>query len=167
MAQVLVLSGIPGSGKSHYAEKLKKDFLDSQGGNGKAVIISADDFFVNDDGIFVFDPLKISDANAWCMGEFIYHIARDYAEPPDLIIVANTSTTAMEISPYMLVGAAFTFETKVVRFVAKSEEEFQLCMGRQTHGVPESTMRAMQAAMEVPLPGWWAVETLPIGGLGE
>ena len=154
MAKVEILSGLPGSGKSHYAKKR----IEALPVGAKSAVVSADDYFIGSDGEYRYDPSKIGDAHAWCMGEFLYEQAKYQWREPDLIIVDNTNTSPIEIAPYMLVAASFALSTKVVRFMTESEEDFQLCLQRQTHGVPEKTMRKMQEALTTPLPLWWQWE---------
>ena len=148
--QVLVMSGIPGSGKTSLAEAYKA----SQEADGRVcVIVSADDFFkTGRNGEYIYDGSKISDAHAQCMRSFVEAVSEEDAA--DIVIVDNTNTTAVEIAPYMAVANAYGAEAKIVQVVA----DFADCMKRQTHNVPESTMLRMhQNTMMRKLPPYWKI----------
>lgn len=57
--QVLILRGLPGSGKSTYV-----------GGMDRAVVCSADDFFYNAKGQYQFDPSRLEEVHRRCFGKF-------------------------------------------------------------------------------------------------
>jgi predicted kinase len=139
--QVIVMRGLPGSGKSYHA----KTYYEG------AVVLSADHFFINAEGEYVYEPAKIGAAHAFCFREYIKVLQANTA---DTIIVDNTNCTAVEISPYMLAAAAFKRDAKVVTVHCPVE----LCASRNTHGVPLAVIEKMQVNLSVALPPWWLHE---------
>src|ERR1700722_5917252 len=120
MRSVIVLSGISGSGKSTYA------------GEGEGIaVVSADRFFMSD-GVYSFDPKKLSEAHAACMAEFI----KACAALTPTVVVDNTATTALEIAPYMLVASSFGYSPEVRTFRCANATEVSACAARNRHNVP-------------------------------
>ena len=56
------MRGLPGSGKSTLARQLLEN------NNGHGIILSTDDFFINSENKYEFDPSKIGNAHAVCHG---------------------------------------------------------------------------------------------------
>lgn len=131
--KVIILSGIPGAGKSTLARKF--DF-----------VVSADDYFIGKP----FDPSKLSEAHALCFKNFLSALSGLLP----VIVVDNTNLNVWEISPYMLAAAAYGVEAKVVRISCGFEEAFK----RQIHDVPRVTLARMhvQFLKRDVLP-WWKV----------
>jgi predicted kinase len=130
MNVMVVMQGASGSGKSTVAETIKA-MLEALGGFAK--ICSTDDFF-KVDGVYKFDPSKIS----------AYHAAnqakcRGYLEAGDSVIVDNTNTQAWEARPYVQMAQ----ELGVPVF-------FVPCHGRfnNTHGVPSDKVEQMRQRCE-------------------
>lgn len=113
--QILVLSGLPGAGKSTHVQQL---IADACARGQAAAAVSADDFFIQPDGAWVFDPAKIGDAHAACLQRFIAHCqARDL----DVCIVDNTNLSIAEIAPYMAIAQAYGHQAKVVTIKCNAE----------------------------------------------
>lgn len=149
--RILVLSGLPGSGKSTHAQKLA--------GQLKRVdIISADDYFNQPDGSWAFDPTKIGEAHASCMRRFVQRCLVPH-DDVDTVIVDNTSLSVAEIAPYMAVASAYGHSAEVVRIKCNPNIAFE----RQSHGVPFNTFMHMFANQrELVLPPWWVVSEVNV-----
>lgn len=152
--QVLVLSGLPGSGKSTYVNHLLAETRE----RGQMVaVVSADDFFIQPDGAWVFDPTKIGEAHADCLKRFVAYCQDPVAFNANLCIVDNTNLSIAEIAPYMAFAQAYGHEAKVVRIKCPGDVAF----ARQTHGVPlERFMHMFANQRELVLPPWWPTETI-------
>jgi len=158
--KVVILSGISGSGKSSYirsiSEKVWYPYFQS-GDVGGAVVCSADHYFMSPwQGEYEFDFKKLSNAHGCCFRYFIESV--QYRSP--LIIVDNTSTTVEEISPYVLGAQAYDYDVEVVTLVCPSamgdDEYVRRCAERNSHGVPESGVRAQYERLcNRQLPPWW------------
>jgi predicted kinase len=141
MQRVTILSGVPGSGKSTYA----RDFLKPD------VTVSADNFFIRD-GVYRFDPTKLTEAHRECYRRFLYAIRSSDSH----IVVDNTNLSAHEISPYWAVGDVYGFTVTIIRVRCDPEVAFK----RQTHGVPRATFDRMVANFNKRdvLPWWNVIE---------
>ena len=134
--KVIIMRGLPGSGKSTYLNEKEPT----------AVVCSADDFFVTDEGVYLFDPKKLPQAHQACMRKFLDATA---ARMP-LIAVDNTNISLWECSPYVSVAEALGYAVEVIRVDADPE----ICAARNTHNVPIEAVRRMAARFEKSLP-WW------------
>ena len=156
--KVIVLSGLPGSGKSTWAKKTVVEM----GADNLGAILSADDFFTQPDGSWVFDPTKIGDAHADCLRKFIAHcqhqrMLEEVGIPLRLCIVDNPNLSIAEIAPYMAIAQAYGHEATVVRISCSPQQAFE----RQIHGVSFGTFLHMFATQrDLVLPPWWPSETV-------
>jgi hypothetical protein len=157
--KVVIVRGISGSGKSHYASSL-----------AATGVVSADNFFVGEDGVYRFDPSKLPLAHAECMLQFI-ELMR---EPPThrlvqftelmreprthrLVVVDNTNTTVAEIAPYMAVAAAYGWHAEIHHVHC----DVRVAAARNRHGVPLAGCEAQARRIaESVLPPWWAVKVI-------
>ena len=110
------------------------------------MVCSADDFFVTDEGVYLFDPKKLPQAHQVCMRKFLDATA---ARKP-LIAVDNTAISLWECSPYVSVAEALGYAVEIVRVDA----DLEICAARNTHNVPIEAVRRMAARFEKSLP-WW------------
>lgn len=120
---LILLRGIPGSGKSTVAELL---------GGGNSTVVSADMFFEKD-GQYNFDMTKLGQAHAWCKGVVEDSMKQGVAK----IFVANTFTMDKEINPY--INLAKEHDYSVVSLVVENRHG---CMN--IHGVPEESLKRME-----------------------
>lgn len=152
MREVIVMQGVPGSGKSTIAHKIDKE-------RGRSFsIISADDFFYTD-SIYLLDPAYIGEAHALCLRRFIARARLGCGGLQDeLIIVDNTSTTVAELAPYMAIAAAYDYVPKILRV----DCPVSIAAARNIHGVPEKVVMDMQANIDkCVMPKWWRLEVIP------
>ncbi|MEM9646799.1 MAG: AAA family ATPase, partial [Planctomycetota bacterium] len=126
---VHILSGIPGCGKSTWAQR--------QDG---AVICSADSFFVARDTIdYDFDPTKIGEAHAECFGKFLD--ALNNRMPT--IIVDNTNIHPWEQMNYEAVARHGGGNIVRHRWIVETFADVDMCLRRQIHGVPREIVLRM------------------------
>jgi hypothetical protein len=78
----------------------------------------------------------------------MYRMVHDYAT----VVVDNTNIRVWEIAPYMLGAAAYKFDVEIIELQC----DFETAYNRNTHGVPEGTMREMNWYLqnEKLLPFW-------------
>ena len=146
MRKVLILQGISGSGKTHFAN----DFVARM--HARSTVVSADDFFyARGGGTYAFDPTKLGEAHRVCFSNFLAAIQEEVAE---VIVVDNTNSTAVEIAPYVLAGETFGYEVEILQVVCDPA----VAAARNRHNVPEATIRAMAERIATcQMPPWWRV----------
>lgn len=122
MRKLIIMQGIPGSGKSFLANSVKRECEPRE-----ISIVSADQYFYSN-GSYKFDFSRLDEVHNKCIRKFICNL--ESGRP--LIIVDNTNTTQSEIIPYISVGKAYEYEVQHVHVLASIEEAFK----RQSHNVP-------------------------------
>ena len=101
MKKVIIMMGASGCGKSTKA----RNFMRMHPRVNKA-IVSADNHFLGEDGVYRFDRQQLSQAHTECQQAFV--AALD--ESKELVIVDNTNTTAKERSFYISVAKDYGYE---------------------------------------------------------
>jgi predicted kinase len=137
---VTIVRGIPGSGKSFYAE----EFCKRKNLNVSFHVCSADDYFrVN--GAYVFDPMKLPQAHASCMAKFIYRLMVDKCSP---VFVDNTHIKKWEYNNYRELALHCGYEVEIVEFRAETITDVAICAARNTHRVPQEIVWRMAMEFE-------------------
>jgi predicted kinase len=145
---VIILQGIPGSGKSSYVSYLKGVASDI---SREVVVCSADHYFMRD-GEYKFNPAFLGEAHAACMRRFIETVQQGGNVT---VIVDNTNITEIEIAPYYAVARAFgSAKVEIVTFEVYPETG----AARNVHGVPFSECCRMDNILQSFIqPSWWEV----------
>lgn len=122
MRTLLILRGLPGSGKSTMA----KDLLQSGGYNCH---FEADMFFEKT-GTYIFDTKLLPMAHQWCQ-----HMTEFCLEMDNAVIVSNTFTTEKEIQPYFDICKRLNIVPDIF-----------VCTGnyKSVHNVPDTTIEKMK-----------------------
>ncbi len=131
-----IIRGLPGSGKNTLGENLA-DWNDSRLDHE---VFAADDYFVDDDGVYRFDPSKLPEAHAQCQENVKRALRSHWAA---VVVVANTFTQRWEMEPYL----AMSDEVTVIDLFDAGLTDEALA-ARNTHGVPVEAIRAMRARYE-------------------
>ena len=144
MKRVVIMRGLSGSGKSTFASEIACE-------SEHAVIVSADHFFeIGLNREYHFDVMKLGKAHQACFRNFMEAVD----DGVELIIVDNTNSSDMEISPYYLAGESFGYDVSILEIVCDAE----LAASRNSHGVPRGTIVKMAERMaKGSLPPWWKV----------
>lgn len=136
MKKLILLRGLPGSGKTTFAEFLTDFILFDV----TVCMFAADDYFTDEEGRYNFDASKLGAAHAQCERN-----AREAMAKPDeetVIIVHNTFTTEKEMKPYLEMAQEFGFE--VTSLVVENRHG-----KKSVHGVPNEVMEKMKARFKV------------------
>ena len=117
---LFIIRGLPGSGKSTLGETLAPGHC-----------YAADDYFVGDDGVYRFDPRKLSDAHAQC----VQNVGNAMRDGTDLVAVANTFSESWEADRYSWLAQKHGYTV----FVVECQSNFG-----SIHNVPERTIARMR-----------------------
>lgn len=120
--KLILIRGLPGSGKSTQAKQLKN-----------FTHVEADMFFELQ-GKYKFDPTKIKEAHAWCQNKTKLALA----EGKD-VVVSNTFTQHWEMEKYKQFAQEFKAELEIVTATGNWPN---------VHGVPETKIQEMKLRWE-------------------
>jgi len=124
---LIIVRGLPGSGKSTVAELLG-DY-----------ICTADDYHMKN-GKYEWKREKVAFAHLKCQQK----VNDGMKKGIERIIVANTSTTEKEMAPYYILAGMFKY--KVFSIIVENRHN-----GVNTHNVPETTLDAMKNRFDIKL----------------
>ncbi len=141
MKTLIMVRGISGCGKTTLADILY-DGLRYDVIAGWCGVVSADDYFVDKDGVYQFDPSKLPDAHAQCQGR-----AQSAMEIGADIIVHNTFTQRWEMEPYLLMADEYGYRVSVVSLYDGGCTDEELAE-RNSHGVPLEGISRMRERYE-------------------
>ncbi|KAF7771472.1 hypothetical protein PCIT_a4058 [Pseudoalteromonas citrea] len=143
MKQVFILRGLPGSGKSHYAESLSDEMV--AGDESQFFICSTDDYFYNEDGEYHFQKFKLPQYHNLNLARFINALA----EGIPLVIVDNTNIRKWEFVAYSTAATAMGYQVKEVIVGEVKDKSLQhLYAKRNTHGIALKTISKMAYMFE-------------------
>ena len=124
-----LLRGLPGSGKTTIAQSLKPDAM-----------FAADDYFLDEQGNYNFDPTKLPVAHDVCKTN-----CRDAMEDGlETIVIHNTFTQEWEMNPYYRMAGDYGY--RVHSLIVENRHG-----GKNVHDVPESAMDKMERRFSVKL----------------
>lgn len=160
MRKIILMSGIPGSGKSFEAQlrinlHIRDTFPQDQtiisdpvsrpviSGNGwttgaSIILLSTDHYFMQK-GDYKFDVSKLGDAHGLCLKSYIRGVQDTLNQ---LLIVDNTMTSIEELAPYIAIAQAHKVPVEVITVVVPAYS-IQLAAERNSHGVPTNTISRM------------------------
>lgn len=123
---LVIVRGIPGSGKSTFAEYCVKKLAEA---NITAAHCESDDYWMRN-GVYKFDARFLHKAHEWCFKKVFESFKNN-----KIVFVTNTFTQMKELNPYLKEAARRGLKVTVVRMA----NEFQ-----NQHEVPELTLEAMR-----------------------
>ena len=143
MKTLFLIRGLPGAGKTTLAEQLLwlfSCYQEDEGRFGQICSVSADDFMVDSEGNYLWQPELLGECHREC-----YATAESaMAEGVEDVIVHNTFTTEKEMQPYM--DAAQEYNYRVVRLIVENTHG-----NTSVHNVPDKTLEAMRNRFSVKL----------------
>jgi predicted kinase len=140
MKQLILIRGLPGSGKSTMGELIARSYRLSQ----PAFHIEADMFFMNADGKYEFVAANLYKAHKWCQETCDTLLQSDYDA---VVVVTNTFTQIWEMKPYFLFAEIHGAAMQIIE-----------CKGRfgSIHNVPaEAVERMINRWEDIPMIGFW------------
>jgi predicted kinase len=135
MRLVIVLAGIPGSGKSTLCKRLVNDYV-SKGFSVE--VCSADDFFMKS-GTYQFDFKLLGSAHKMCQGLFKGALERN----TDIVIVDNTNVRSQDRKFYCKLAESYSYTT--VLEVLRGDVD--ICEQRNVHSVPREAIERMNTTL--------------------
>lgn len=133
---LLLMRGLPGSGKSTQVAKIRKKCQEIGLHLRKC---SADDYFIDEHGRYNFDRNKLGKAHGYSKRS-----AEDaMSQGVPLVIIDNTNTMEKEMNPYIKMAKKYGY--RVVKQVVGNfdEESIKLYAKRNVHGVPIEAINRM------------------------
>ena len=128
---LFLVRGLPGSGKSSIAAAIAPKS------------VSADDFFMQGDK-YLFDPMKLADAHAYCQNTTAHFLS---LHEVGSVAVANTFTSRWEMEPYLLMAQTAGARVVVIDTFDAGLDDDSLSR-INLHGVPVEAIAAMRARFE-------------------
>ena len=133
--ELILLRGLPGSGKT----TLAKIILQLRS-TDEPEILSADDFFEDNEGDYNFDPTKLKEAHNYCQFRCSERMWQQKAK----IVVANTFTQEWEMDEYFKMAERYNYRVHTVVVENRHGNE-------NIHGVPEDKLQQMKNRFQVKL----------------
>jgi predicted kinase len=129
MKQLILLRGLPGSGKSTVAKLFDK-----------ALHFEADMYFLDADGNYHFDASKIKNAHNWCR----HSVMDAMKEEHPIVVVSNTFTQEWEMEVYYLLAEELGY--RVTSMIVENRHD-----GKNIHGCPDDKIEQMKTRFEISL----------------
>lgn|SRR5574341_850587 len=100
MSNLILIRGLPGSGKTTKALEYKKQGYKHY---------EADQYFIDPDGKYIFNPNLIIDAQDWCKTMVKLAMLEEKN-----IVVSNTFTQMWQLDPYIVMGIKNGYNIKII-----------------------------------------------------
>ena len=130
MLKMDVLRGLPGSGKSFRASEIHE-------ATG-AVVCSADNFMVDAEGNYKFNPLSLASAHESCQ-----ELARKSLWNGRSVVIDNTNTMKWEFDTYLEIAKEYDAEVEIIDLFDAGLLDEELA-ARNHHGVPVEVIEKMR-----------------------
>lgn len=132
---LILLRGLPGSGKSTLGQIILHNLAidDSH-------VLSADDFFIDENGNYNFDASKIKLAHNSCQEKCAERMRYEISK----IVVANTFTQEWEMEKYYEMAERYNYRVHSVIVENRHGNE-------NIHGVPQDKLQQMKDRFQIKL----------------
>lgn len=127
MKRMTLVRGVSGSGKTTFA------------GLVSGAVVSADDYFTNEDGEYNFDAKQLKQAHQYCQD-----VTRAIMDGGGDVVVANTFTRKWEMDAYFKLAERYGY--MVFTVIVENRHG-----GENVHGVPTEAINNMKERFEVVL----------------
>lgn len=135
IGDLILLRGLPGSGKSTLGKViLQWPSIDNPD------VLSADDYFIDSDGVYVFDFTKLKEAHNDCQIRCADKMRLEVSR----IVVANTFTQEWEMEKYYEMAERYHY--RVHSIIVENRHG-----NSNIHGVPDDKLLQMKDRFEIKL----------------
>jgi len=126
VATLYIIRGVSGSGKTTLAQKMAAE--------KNCRHLEADQWFINEDGSYDFDPRDLAQAHEWCFNEASVELysGRD-------VIVSNTFTRLWEMKNYIDFALECNAKVRVITCTSRY---------RNVHGLSEAMVNKQAARFQ-------------------
>lgn len=151
---LVLIRGLPGSGKSCFAKQLKK--LYSGDNYASSVHAEADDFFVGKDLKYQFDAQLLPHAHKFCRETIIQSLS----EGVSLAMVSNTFIELWELYDYVKLAFVHHYHIMVVDMMCTEIASDRILADRNIHNVTLETITRMRTRYQPIQRGLWTVDDI-------
>ena len=149
MKKLIIVRGLPGSGKSFLAnqlyEKYDYDRCNTVEENVHCLdIFSTDYFWERPNNYYDFNPRLLKEAHQWnysCFNRFM----KAYKLYNAIAILDNTNITWSEIEQYVMKAKDLDYSIEILEPDTSWKYDPEECHKRNTHGVPLETIKRMHS----------------------
>ena len=135
IGDLILLRGLPGSGKTTLGSVIL-----AWPSTDKPDVLSADDFFTDENGVYNFDPKKLKDAHNDCE----MRCSQKMKMGTSRIVVANTFTEEWEMKPYYDLAERYSY--RVHSLIVENRHG-----NTSVHNVPDEAIVRMKNRFTVSL----------------
>lgn len=135
VGDLILLRGLPGAGKTTLAEVI----LHSNQGT-KPDIISADNYFTDEKGVYHFDSSKLKEAHISCQQICADRMRLEFSK----IVIANTFTEEWEMEPYFEMAERYKYRVHTI--IVENRHD-----SKNVHNVPEDKLQQMKNRFKIKL----------------
>ena len=137
MKTIILLRGLPGSGKSTFA-----NYMFSNN------IFEADQYFYDENGLnYNFDASKLHLAHKWCQLRVEHAMENNLISGGvyfSEIVVSNTSTTEKELEPYLELAKKYDYQ--IISLIVENRHG-----SKSIHNVPDEKLEQMKNRFSIKL----------------
>ena len=126
--QLILIRGVPGSGKTKIAMELMKLLGED------AVHIESDHYFLNKNGAYRYNKALFNDAHFWCQRN-----ARESLRHGWTVVVANPFIRVKDMQPYFDMAIELRIQYRVIEATG---------MYRNVHHIPDDVVSKMRQQFE-------------------
>lgn len=137
MKKLIIMRGLPGSGKSFLANSFYNEAINK---GLSSVIHSTDEYFYESEGVYKFDSSKLHYYHSQNLSATIF----DLKAGIQIIIVDNTNITTNEIFPYAKAGLENGYEIWLAEPMTEWKRNVDILVKRNSHNVPKESIQRMK-----------------------